>query len=939
MLSIIEDNNNTETIITEQQKKSQKLQSQSRQRPITKTTISNSLKQLNTGNTQNSSVIFSKTINNTPHLVPINDNNNNELKVLPKKIGNNIFQSTYNPQTRTIRTLQSNNFNKKFYQQHTSKAYRKTVRFCCWSNKSIYILFGIVVLLSVVGTISYFVWLSKDPDHHKDDKRGGEERKEELHHKLNGDTGGYNHYRHGVMVESDEQYHKREYEQRKRKRGIIPKEEEDENICPIGWRPMNDKCTRNLYWPDPVDQAMQDQNTHPCDNFYQYACGAFIEDPRNLGIDATFKHLYKNNRNLLHDIIQKLVKDKRSNKSKISSFYHSCLQHKDNEIQLTGQNSDIFKNLVKEIDNGLKTYKDLSRIFGMLQLYDSVLPIQLSFELNPVEGKTLIPLIQQGGLFESDKSKISTKDHLKIVQSRMSGLSDSSSETLKMAKKVIKIEQSLASIRYETKARNLIEYTKSPQFSHDIIDEWDQTIDQVMIDQGFNLTDFLVHSKPYEVTEVRWLWALQHRPLWMYSKSYFMNLGKVITSHSIDAWKCYLKHSLLFDLVDDGAPRIDPETHYAYHRAYDSRYALPWKRPKKFLSTVHDTTNKEGECIFITEAYLPVLLDNYFINAELDENTRESARSIVQSVKEKLVEQVSESMDYLTPGEREIARDKIDSIHFQIGAPDDWPLDRSDLKIVSSSFTENILSIRKYHLESLSKLFSTHVERNNPLDVDELFDGLVSIVNAFYQHQLNTVTINAGILQPPVFSRLYDKVAQTARLGVFVAHELVHSIDNIGVLFDKHGSVNPWLSDKSRIEMKKRYRCYENLYSRKTLLGNTHDGSRTVNENVADKTGFDVAYNSLFDDDVPERYQSSTEKEIVDQKREFYLAYSQLFCESINRQQEQQMIRRRAHSVSSMRVNNVVMQHKDFRDVWQCPAIPSTIASIISSIKKCSIMK
>jgi predicted metalloendopeptidase/nitrogen fixation-related uncharacterized protein len=952
MLQIVEDNTNTKTTYQQpqqQQKESQPQKSHLKQQVSINTNASNSLKRLNINTTRNSPTIFNKTTNN---FVEQKSNsitkNDNDIKVLPKNIANNIFQSTFNVEAQTIHTSSPtlpkthNNFNQIFYKHHTNQTYRKARRFCCWSSKSLYLLLGIAILISILGIIAFFIWLSKDPDHHKHhDEKIEDQKYHQENNKPDQDIGGYKHYRHGVMVESDEQYHKREREKKTRIRREEETEEEEstKDACAVGWRPLNNQCVRNLYWPDPVDQAMQDQKTHPCDNFYQYACGSFVEDSRNLGVDATFKHLYKNNRNLLHDIIVKLVKEKSSEQSKISSFYHSCLEHKDNQVILTGKDSQTFQKLIKEIDNGLKSYKDLSRIFGILQLYDTVLPIQLSFELNPVEGKTLIPLIQQGGLFESDKSKISSKEHLSIVQSRMSGLSQSSLETLKMAKKVVKIEQSLSSIRYETKARNLIEYTTSPQFSHDIVDNWHQTVDQVMLDQGFNLTNFLIHAKPNDISDTRWLWSIQHRPIWMYSKSYFMRLGKVITSHSIDAWKCYLKHALLFDLVDDGAPRIDPEAHYAYHRAYDSRYALPWKRPKKFLSTVHDPTNKEGECIFITEAYLPVLLDNYFINAELDEDTRESARSIVESVKHKFVEQVSHSMNYLTPHERNIAKDKIESIHFQIGAPDDWPLDRSDLEIVSSSFTENILLIRKYHLEGLFRLFSTHVERNTPLKVDELFDGLVSVVNAFYQHQLNTVTINAGILQPPVFSRLYDRVAQTARLGVFVGHELTHSIDTIGILFDKEGSINPWLSDESRIEMKKRYRCYENLYSRKTLLGNTHDGSRTVNENVADKTGFEIAYNSLFDESVPERYQSSTQKQLVDQKREFYLAYAQVFCESINRQQEQQMIRRRTHSVSSMRVNNVVMQHEDFKEVWQCPEVPSVVASIISSAKKCSIMK
>lgn len=696
--------------------------------------------------------------------------------------------------------------------------------------------------------------------------------------------------------------------------------------CPVGYRPVEEnttRCVRNLYWPDPCDRQMQDETAEPCHNFYRYACGAFADDARNRGHDSTFRHLYQSNQRVLHAIIERVAAQQEPDESRLSAFYHSCVQHRDDNLR-----SATLQLLLGRID-ALTAYGSLPRFMGALQLYGAVLPIELSFELDPLNGRRLLPLLQQGGLFAGDTAAVGGETHLRAVAQRMSRLYADEAEAMRRAKQVVAIEQSLAAIRYETEARNMVDYVlESRQFErHDLVDNWRATLAEPMAANGFNLTEFLEGARPSGYSEHRWLWALDSCTLWVRARSYMERLAPLVRTHSLSAWRNYLRHALLFQLVNDGAPRVDSDTHYAYHRAYDARYSLPWHRPRRFLFVEPLASDAEQieECVVVTEAYLPVLLDNYFLAAELDAETRAAARSIAERVRAQFLDTVRASFAYLSDAERAVAESKIAGVHFQVGAPENWPLDRSALQLDPESFAENVLRVRYFHSAQSYELFASHrvAEGETPLEPDDLFDGLVSVANAFYQHQLNTVTVNAGLLQPPVFSRLYDDVSQMARLGVFVGHELAHALDRIGAQFDEHGALRPWMGREAATEFQARLQCFVDLYSARTQLGNQHDGVRTLNENVADVTGFRVAYAALFDVDreqLPARYRQSSVASSVDRKRQFFLAYAQLYCESLSTQQERQHIAKHAHATGSMRVNNVVTQHEEFAEVWQCAA-------------------
>jgi putative endopeptidase len=213
------------------------------------------------------------------------------------------------------------------------------------------------------------------------------------------------------------------------------------------------------------------------------------------------------------------------------------------------------------------------------------------------------------------------------------------------------------------------------------------------------------------------------------------------------------------------------------------------------------------------------------------------------------------------------------------------------------------------------------------LDAHRLFDSLVHQVNAFYVPSLNAIVINAGILAPPVFSGLYDSVSRFAKLGMILGHEMSHSIDLSGSNFDQFGSFHPWLSDDAAGRYEHNAQCFVDMYSTKTTLGNVHDGEKTLNENIADVAGFRAAYNAMF-----EEYRDLKHAKLDAYKRQFFIAYAQLWCKCTNNEAEQRYIKASVHSASDLRVNNVVRQHTDFAAVFQCPSstIPTTHCTTLS---------
>ena len=105
--------------------------------------------------------------------------------------------------------------------------------------------------------------------------------------------------------------------------------------------------------------------------------------------------------------------------------------------------------------------------------------------------------------------------------------------------------------------------------------------------------------------------------------------------------------------------------------------------------------------------------------------------------------------------------------------------------------------------------------------------GDTSQVNAFYRPSANSITICAGITQPPFYDSTWPNAINFGAIGLVVGHEITHGFDNGGVLWDGQGAYRAWMDDKSKKEFKKMAQCVIDEYSQFCMDGNCVDGEET----------------------------------------------------------------------------------------------------------------
>jgi predicted metalloendopeptidase len=116
-------------------------------------------------------------------------------------------------------------------------------------------------------------------------------------------------------------------------------------------------------------------------------------------------------------------------------------------------------------------------------------------------------------------------------------------------------------------------------------------------------------------------------------------------------------------------------------------------------------------------------------------------------------------------------------------------------------------------------------------------------VNAVNLPVMNAMNFPAAILQPPYFDPARPLAMDYGAIGAVIGHEISHSFDDQGALFDDSGRLNNWWTEAdfahfqaSADRLVKQYDAYE------PLPGLRVKGKQTLSENVADVAGLSAAY-------------------------------------------------------------------------------------------------
>ena len=298
-------------------------------------------------------------------------------------------------------------------------------------------------------------------------------------------------------------------------------------------------------------------------------------------------------------------------------------------------------------------------------------------------------------------------------------------------------------------------------------------------------------------------------------------LAALVGSEPLDAWKDWLEFHLLNQQANV-LPKAFRDASFAFNGT--ALAGTPQQRPRD-KQALNATSNSLQDAV--GKAYV----DKYF-----PASAKAQIQQMVEGIKAAFAKRV-QAIGWMAPSTKEEALKKVRGIVVGVGYPDTWR-DYSGLQISADNAYANqrAVGVWEYH-HQISKI-------GQAMDRNEWWmpPQLVNAVNLPVQNALN---FPAAILVRPFFDPNADPAANYGGIGATIGHEISHSFDNSGALFDATGKLRNWWTpaDFKRFQaagdaLAKQYDAYE------ALPGLHVNGKLTLGENIADVAGLAASYDA-----------------------------------------------------------------------------------------------
>ena len=298
-------------------------------------------------------------------------------------------------------------------------------------------------------------------------------------------------------------------------------------------------------------------------------------------------------------------------------------------------------------------------------------------------------------------------------------------------------------------------------------------------------------------------------------------LAALASSQSLDSWRDYLAFHAV-EHMSAYLPKAFVNESFAFHGTAVQGVAQlrdRWKRG------VEATNGALGEAVG------KLYVAKYFSAAE-----KARAQAMVANILAAFGRRI-EQLAWMTPQTKAKAKAKLAVLKVGVGYPDTWR-DYAALEIVRGDAFGNARRSELFELRrSLAKLGQA-VDRSEWVMTPQT-------VNAVNLPAMNAMNFPAAILQPPYFDPGRPIAMDYGAIGAIIGHEVSHSFDDTGALFDAEGRLANWWTPED----------LEHFQAASAALVAQYDayrpfpdlalhGRQTLGENIADIAGLAAAYDA-----------------------------------------------------------------------------------------------
>ena len=263
-------------------------------------------------------------------------------------------------------------------------------------------------------------------------------------------------------------------------------------------------------------------------------------------------------------------------------------------------------------------------------------------------------------------------------------------------------------------------------------------------------------------------------------------------------------------------------------------------------------------------------------------------------------------LDWLSPGTRATALDRLMSMTIRIGAPSHWR-DYRGLVVVRDDLVGNLARARAFDNAS------TMARLSGAGDPDE---WLITpqTVNAYYNPAKNEIVLPAAMLQPPLFDSGADDAVNYGRLGAVIGHEIGHAFDEEGRFVMEDGRPrDSWTPDDARRFEARASMLANQFEGRQPVPGASVSGVFTINEDLGDLEGLSIAWQAYH------RALGGTPAPEIDGfsgDQRFFLGWAQVWRTKMRDAYQRQLLTTDPHAPPQFRANVPASNLQAFVDAF-----------------------
>lgn len=624
-----------------------------------------------------------------------------------------------------------------------------------------------------------------------------------------------------------------------------------------------------------------DRDARPAQDFYQYAGGGWIKAHPLEGEYARyglFDDLREKNRKQMRQLVDSLADNPQSHiKDTIAQKIHDLFMMGMDMARRNAEGADPLKPQIEHIE-AAEPDKLIELIaWAHLGLTGSFFTSGVG--ANPADSNMNIMHLGEGGLGLGDRDYylIDNAEHARIMTAYklyieelmwLAGLSPRDGRRIR--ENVIAIETRLAECKKTREER------RNPQLSFN-----PRTMEQ--LEQEMPAIPW---RRYFEAVGIPALQSLN-----IGSLNYLKKLNEYLPALSPRAIKDYI----IFQAVDAATGLLSDDFRLASFRMYDVT-----------MSGIEEEEPLWKRALAIPSSMLGQALGKLYVEKFFPPQAKEKMLELVENLRKALASHINR-LPWMGDKTKAKALEKLRAMTVKIGYPDKWK-DYSGIHIdPEKSYLENVYEASKWYVrDNYSKL-------DKPVDKNEWLMA-PQAVNAYYAPIYNDLCFPAGILQPPYFDLSADDALNYGGIGVVIGHEMTHGFDDQGRQFDAQGNLlNWWEDDDAKAFNALADKLAAQFDAIEVAPGVNANGRFTLGENIADQGGLSIALTAYENSNSPGLKHDIDGFSPV---QRFFIAYAQLWAESIRAEEVLQRVKTDPHSLGRQRVNATLRNLTAFHEAF-----------------------